>query len=246
MHRPAVILPKIFSNFSDVHAGMSTKLGSTNRNGFEMNLSYNVGDDPSVVLRNRETFLSQIGISAGKLAVPVQCHSNTVLQIDAPGEYLQCDALVTNAHGVALAVTIADCVPILLLDSIHKAIGVVHAGWKGTAHEIVKQTIDKMKEAYHTNSAELLAFIGPSAGVCCYEVGEEVAVIFKNKIVPYKNKKIFLDLKNENKIQLQQQGILEGNIEVSTYCTICENELFHSHRRDGKKSGRMMAAICII
>jgi hypothetical protein len=82
--------------------------------------------------------------------------------------------------------------------------------------------------------------------VCCYEVGEEVAIMFGNKVVPYHKKKIFIDLKKENTHQLLQQGVLENNIEVSTSCTICEKELFHSYRRDGKKSGRMMAVICIM
>ena len=146
---------------------------------------------------------------------------------------------------MALVITIADCVPILLFDPIQNAIGVVHAGWRGTANAIVKRALYKMKEEFRTDIKNVLAFIGPSAGVCCYEVSEEVAVKFKNKIVPYNKKKVFVDLKKENAFQLEKQGVVPGNIEISNNCTICEKQLFHSFRRDGKSAGRMIAVICL-
>ncbi len=92
---------------------------------------------------------------------------------------------------------------------------------------------------------DVRVFIGPSAGLCCYEVGEEVAVKFENKIVSYKNMKVFIDLKKENALQLQKHGLTNGNMEISKHCTICEKQLFHSYRRDGKHTGRMMAVICL-
>ena len=76
-------------------------------------------------------------------------------------------------------------------------------------------------------------------------MGEEVAVKFENKIVSYKNTKVFIDLKKENALQLQKQGLVKGNIEISKHCTICEKQLFHSFRRDGKHAGRMLAVICL-
>jgi YfiH family protein len=241
-----VILPKIFSGILNVRAGMSTKIGKESNTGFEMNLSYNVGDDPMRVGRNRKLFFEQVGISEHDLAIPLQCHSNNVLKVDTQGEYRESDALITNTTHVALGVTVADCVPILLFDPINKVIGAVHAGWRGTVGLVVKRAVEKMKTEYRTDSAQMLAYIGPSAGVCCYEVGGEVAVMFGNKVVTYSNKKIFIDLKKENTLQLLQQGVLGDNIEVSASCTVCEKELFHSYRRDGRKSGRMMAVICMI
>jgi polyphenol oxidase len=239
----SIIRPEIFLSNSEVLAGMSTKMGVGSNDGFGMNMSYKVGDDPVNVEKNRKRFYSRFGISENNLAVPLQCHSNNVLRIDSPGEYSDCDALITNAKLLALAVTVADCVPILLFDPMTKIIGAVHAGWRGTGEKIVQRTIEKMKAEYHTDPAHIHVFIGPSAGVCCYEVGGEVAVMFIDKTVPYK-KKMFLDLKKENMDQLVQLGVFERNIEVSTSCTICEKELFHSFRRDGKKAGRMMAFIC--
>jgi YfiH family protein len=245
MLEKTVILPNIFSGYPEVRAGMSTKLGSRNRTGFEMNLSYKVGDDPATVEMNRKSFFSLFGISINELAIPLQSHSGNVRKVDVPGEYDECDALITNASGVALVITVADCVPILLFDPIKHAIGVVHAGWRGTANVIVKRAIEKMRGEFQTNAKDILAFIGPSAGVCCYQVNTDVAVKFDNKIVPYSKTKIFIDLKKENASQLKQLGVVASNLEISTHCTICEKQLFHSYRRDGKKAGRMMAVICL-
>jgi len=123
-----VLLPKIFSAYPEIRSGMSTKLGNRNQTGFEMNLSYKVGDDPAIVETNRKSFLSLMGISIIELASPLQSHSNYVRIVDVPGEYAECEALITNASGVALVVSVADCVPIFLFDPIKKAIGNVHAG----------------------------------------------------------------------------------------------------------------------
>jgi hypothetical protein len=241
-----IILPKIFFGILNVRAGMSTRFGKENNTEFGINLSFQVGDDPTRVEKNRRKFFAQVRISEHDLAIPLQCHSNNVLKVDKPGQYRECDALITNTHHVALVVTVADCVPILLFDPINKVVGAVHAGWRGTMGLIVKRAVEKMKAEYRSDPAQMLAFIGPSAGVCCYEVGEEVAIKFGNKVVPYHEKKILIDLKKENTDQLLQQGVLGNNIEVSTSCTICEKELFHSYRRDGKKSGRMMVVICLM
>jgi YfiH family protein len=163
-----VLLPKIFSRYPEIRSGMSTKLGSRNQTGFEMNLSYNVGDDPALVALNRKSFLSLFGISLDELAIPLQSHSARVCKVDVPGEYEECDALITNICELALVITIADCVPIMLFDPMNKAIGVVHAGWRGTANGIVKRAVEKMREDFNTDAKNILAFIGPSAGVCCY------------------------------------------------------------------------------
>lgn len=242
IQKEIVILPKIFLSYPEVRSGMSTKLGSKDKTNIDMNLSYEVGDDPATVERNRLTFFSQFGISINELAIPLQSHSENVCKVDKPGEYINCDALITNANGVALVVTIADCVPILLFDPIQNVIGIVHAGWRGTANAIVKRAIYKMQDEFKTEAENVLAFIGPSAGACCYEVSDNVAVKFENKLVRYITKN-FVDLKKENSFQLQQQGVVSDNIEISKHCTICEKQLFHSYRREGKSAGRMMAVI---
>ncbi len=223
---------------------MSTRIGNNGNNEFGIFLGSKENVDPEHVKRNRAVFFSEIGIQESFLAYPVQCHSKDVLKVNEPGEYKNCDGLITNAMHVALAVATADCVPILLFDPLNKAIGAVHAGWRGTVGRIAARAVKMMEAEYGTDPAKILAYIGPSAGACCYEVSEEVAIKFGNKIVPY-SPKAFLDLKKENMSQLIQLGAAAGNIEVSSSCTICEKELFHSFRRDGLSAGRMTAIICI-
>lgn len=245
MRENTLIVPEIFSGYPNVRSGMSTMQGGGKNTGFEMNLSYHVGDDPERVELNRAVFFSYVGISKNELAIPLQSHSVNVHRVEMPGEYENCDGLMTNARGVALTVAVADCVPILLFDPMNNVIGAIHAGWRGTAKSIIKRALVRMQDEYKTDMKDVLAFIGPSAGLCCYEVSEEVAVKFENKIVSYDTTKAFIDLKKENALQLQEHGLVPGNIEVSKHCTICEKQLFHSFRRDGKRAGRMMAVICM-
>ena len=241
----SVLHPGIFSDYPMIRAGLSIKSGKTS-DPHDMNMSYKVGDESSRVDKNRRIFFSDLGVSESDLAVPLQCHSSAIKIIRSPGEYNDCDALITNVKEVALGITIADCVPILIFDPVNEIVAAVHAGWRGTQGRITEKTIDILVHEYSSNPSHVRAFIGPSAGACCYEVSEEVAVLFNNKIVPYSNQRFFLDLKKENKIQLQKQGLSDINIEVSPSCTICEKEKYHSYRRDGKKSGRMLAIISMI
>jgi polyphenol oxidase len=242
---PAIfnIVPKIFAEKTNILSGMSTRRGGGQSERFGMNLGSHVRDEPENVAVNKKIFFAHIGLSEKNLALPLQCHSTNVCAIVAPGQYEACDALITLQQHVILAVTIADCVPVMLLDPKTPAVGIVHAGWRGTSGGIVQKTVVKMIQEYKTDPAQVLVFIGPSAGKCCYEVGNEVAVLFGKKSVPYS--KTFLDLKNENRLQLLQVGVKAEHIEVSAFCTICEKELFHSFRRDGRNAGRMMAFICI-
>ena len=100
-----------------------------------------------------------------------------------------------------------------------------------------------MRGRFEVDPADLYAFVGPSAGPCCYEVGPEVAAQFKDGAVEIRNGKRYVDLKKANVQQLVAQGIPRDHIEVSSSCTICSGETFHSYRRDREHSGRMMAVI---
>ncbi len=230
-----IIIPNIFKEMPELNAAISTKL-------LDEEETFATKDSKDAEKINVK-FLSRLNLTEKQLAIPKQSHSNNVVNVNTPGKYSECDALITDRKRLALAVSVADCVPILLYDPIKKVIGAVHAGWKGTASKIVKRTIEKMKIEFNASPENLFVFIGPSAGACCYEVGEGVAVMFDNKNVYLHGKKMFVDLKGENKLQLEESGVVSEKIEVSSQCTICEERLFHSYRRDGKKAGRMKAII---
>ncbi len=236
------IKPKQLSAFPTILCAVSTRLGGVSPEPFGMNLSYSVGDDPRNVDANRERFFGHLNISREQLAIPKQCHSATVKRADAPGSYAETDGLLTNKTNVWLVVSIADCTPVFVFDRSRNIVAALHAGWRGSMTGIVRRGLEMMKGEFDSDPADLYAFVGPSAGPCCYVVGSEVAVRFEPAVVSRRNGSLYLDIKAESKRQLLEGGIPESQIEMSEYCTIC-NQQFHSYRRDKSRSGRMMGII---
>jgi len=210
-----------------------------------MNVSFRVGDRDANVRENRQRFMGSLGITEDHLATPRQIHSATVCAVDGPGQLPDCDGLTTNVPGVVLSVTVADCLAILLADPARGVVGAVHAGWRGTASGIAARAVELLQRQYGVVPADLVAYLGPSARACCYEVGEDVASLF-DAAVARRDQKFYLDLAIANERELTRCGVSPGNIETSPDCTISHPELYHSYRRDGGRSGRMMAVIGIL
>jgi polyphenol oxidase len=240
-----IVRSTLFSQFPELLFGMSTVEGGVSPESFGMNLSYNVGDDPEKVRQNRELFFSALGIGESDIAFTQQHHTNNVALCELPGIYPVSDALVTGTPGLFLSVSSGDCTPVMLYDPVKKNIAGIHAGWRGTASAIVSAALSKMKQNCGVKPENIYAFIGPSAGKCCYEVENDVARQFPQECVAEKNDgKFLLDVKRTNFLQLLENGVKEQHIEVHPDCSI-HNHLYHSYRRDGKKSGRMQAIIGI-
>jgi YfiH family protein len=178
-------------------------------------------------------------ISQDDFAGVKQIHSNLVFVADRKGMCGQGDALVTSQLNLAVAVRTADCYPILLADSRNRAVAAVHAGWRGTITHIIEKAIKKMIAEFGTSPSDVHAAIGPGIGVCCYEVGEEVARQFGF------NSRTHLDLASENRKQLEAAGVAPQNIEALGVCTFCDAERFFSYRREKEKAGRMISYIRI-
>ncbi|MGO9481952.1 MAG: peptidoglycan editing factor PgeF [Candidatus Kryptoniota bacterium] len=204
------------------------------------------GTNGSVRAENRKDFFGLLGFDEMSVARGEQVHGDNIRLVEAPGIYPETDALVTSSEKLMLAVSVADCVPILIVDKKSRTIAAVHAGWRGTVKKITSKTIEFMYSELKCAEENIFAFIGPSAGACCYEVDREVADQFTNYGVgkSSKREKFMIDLKAVNFSQLIDNDVPKANIEVSNYCTICDTN-FHSYRRDGDSSGRMLAAIGI-
>jgi YfiH family protein len=237
------ILPFFVTVSNGIRAAVSTRVGGVSPRPLDLNLSFQVGDDAENVTKNRELFFGSLGIGVEELAVPQQIHGNTVRTAERPGYYPSCDALLTGVPGVYLCVTVADCVPLLIYDARNRVVAAAHAGWRGSLAQITTRAIVALKTEYNSRPENLHVFVGPAAGVCCYEVGPEVAGEFDARFVEKRGGKNFLDLKSVNFQHLSTCGIPQSRIEVSTHCTICEPDLFHSFRRDKERSGRMMGVI---
>jgi len=232
-----------------------------------LNISYTVGDERSRVAANREAFCSAAGVDPKGVCRAQQIHGNAVARVggaeagrgyaglsaaSAPEQATvpNVDSLVTNEPGVFLWLAFADCVPIMLFDPTHRAVGLAHAGWRGTVGHIVARTVEKMTDEFGTRPADLLAGIGPAIGPCCYEVGDDVAAAalaaFANDrdvVQPDVAGRMRLDLPGANARLLLNLGVPARQIEASEYCTSCRTDLFFSHRAEAGRTGRFAAMI---
>jgi purine-nucleoside/S-methyl-5'-thioadenosine phosphorylase / adenosine deaminase len=192
-------------------------------------------------------FANALGLEAIPLVRATQVHGNRAVAIrETPAEREvldagQCDALATDLAGVGLIVQTADCVPIVLAGQ--RAIGVVHSGWRGSAKNAAAAGVAALV-ALGERSERLRAWLGPSIGACCYEVGGEVAAQFAGELVRARCGGAFLlDLRAANRTQLEAAGVPAENISVHPACTKCGGEKYASYRRDGPRAGRMIALV---
>lgn len=240
-----MIIPRIFLN-EPVIAAQSTREGGVSAKPFKsLNLGLSVQDEEQNVLKNRELFFGALRIPLEQLAKSHQVHGTDVLVVDQPGSNEKYDAQITNKPDVFLVASIADCTPVLIYDPVHKAVAAIHAGWRGTVGGIVTKTLAKMNEEYGTLGSDCKAFIGACISYKNFEVGEDVAQHFDASLKRFdtEKEKWFVDLKAANKAQLLAAGLKPENIEVSEYCTVENNDLFFSHRKERGKTGRMMVVI---
>ncbi len=168
--------------------GFSTRLGGVSRvyGGRALNLGFTRHDSHVVVERNRELFLKQLGAANGRGSWPLiwlrQIHSDLIHHVErVPVQPLAGDGLVTDTPGLIVAVQAADCLPIILADRKRRAVGVFHAGWRGTVRRIVEKGVGEMRKHFGSDPRNLVAAIGPGVRECCYEVGEEVRTRFEGQ-----------------------------------------------------------------
>ncbi len=177
--------------------GFSTRIGGVSRayGKSELNLGFTKDDSRTAVEHNRAAFLREMGattrsrLRSGKahnsfwhLITLRQLHSDIIRHIDSiPDEPLPGDGMITSTSGVLLAIQTADCLPVIIVDTKHHAVGVFHAGWRGTVKRIVEKGVGEMTRHFGSRPRDLKAAIGPGIQGCCYEVGEEVRTKFESQ-----------------------------------------------------------------
>ncbi len=239
-------IPVVFSPFPNVIAAQSTRYGGVSPVPFHLlNLGLSSGDERDNVLENRKRFFQYLGIEPEEVALGFQVHGDHIRVADQPGNYDQFDAFVTIQKNVFVAVSVADCTPILIYDAAHEAVAAIHAGWKGTTLKLVTKTLQAMQQQFGTQSADCYAYVGTCISECSFEVDADVADHFEGRFKRFdaEKNKFFVDLKQANAFQLLDWGIPESQIEVSPFCTVADNEHYFSYRKEGKRSGRMLAVI---
>ncbi|WP_419726750.1 peptidoglycan editing factor PgeF [Terrisporobacter petrolearius] len=183
-----------------------------------------------------------------------QVHSSIVNKIDKNniGQKIDGDALITNVTKVPLLILTADCVPVVIVDPVNKAIGLAHAGWRGTYDNISEKTIKEMSKNYNSNPKDLICVIGPSIGPCCYEVSKDLVEKFNTNLSNYagkfdiiKDNKYYLDLWKINELMLRDCKVKEENIINLQICTNCNHNKFYSYRKHNKTPKRIGTMIQI-
>jgi len=238
--------------FTTRHGGVSEGVYSS------MNLSPLGGDNPDAVMRNYQ-IIAELGFPLESMVLSKQSHGCEVRQVTTADQgkgmvherdYKDIDGLVTNDPSVTLITFYADCVPLYFYDSVQHAIGLSHAGWRGTVGQIGAKTVQTMTDCYDSDPADILVGIGPSICKNCFEVGNEVAEEFiqtldfaNDFIIPcaIKSNKSYIDLWGINKQSLINAGIPAENIELSNLCTKEDTDTFYSHRAMGPKRGTLAA-----
>lgn len=223
--------------------GFTTRLGGVSQAHLaSLNLGMHRGDAEENVQQNYRILADAIGFSMEKLVLTRQTHSDIVRQVgeaDAAGidhrMYPECDALITNEPGVALAVFTADCTPILFHDPVTGAVGAAHAGWRGTAAGIAAKTVAAMVCAFGCRPSDIRAAIGPHIGQCCFQTDWDVPQAMLDALgeearsaIRQSGEKYYVNLTMINTLWLRHSGVTE--IDASGECTYCLPQRYWSHR----------------
>lgn len=223
-----------------------------------LNLGANTFDPSHNVQGNRSLLARTFGGKIEKFVMVNQCHGTDILVIDEPNpdyahfQKLECDGIITNQPSVMIAVGVADCLPILLLDPVQRVIAALHAGWKGTAGNIAAKGVASLESLFGSQKSDILAAFGPAIGPCCYEVDEPVKQAFAAGGIDWSacaaaagSGKWRLDLAAANRELLLAAGLSAENIETAGQCVCCQHDWFFSYRRDGGETGRQAGFIML-
>nr|WP_294493518.1 peptidoglycan editing factor PgeF [uncultured Mediterraneibacter sp.] len=247
-----------------VKHGFSTRLGGVSDGCFSsLNLSFDRGDHKEAVAENFRRIGDAIGVRCEDMVLSQQTHTTNIrIVTDADRgkgiikerDYTDVDGLVTNISGICLVTSYADCVPLYFLDPVKKVIGLSHSGWRGTVGKIGAGTVQIMKEQFGSSPKDVLAAIGPSVCMDCYEVSADVIEKFKECFDKEDWPTLFfekpggkyqLDLWRANELIFLEAGIRAEHIAVTNVCTHCNSSVLYSHRAMGDKRGNLCAFLAL-
>ena len=243
-----IIMFKNYNFDNNISAGISVR--NINSNG-EIVEEFTIGNidhfESNVIYQSRNKLANYLNVSSNYLKLGKQTHSDKIEIVtkDNINQNLECDGLITQDKDIALLVSVADCAAVLIYDPLNQVIAAVHSGWRGTNLGITEKALSIMKQKFGTRESELKVQISAAASGDKYEVGEEVAILFTDSIKQISSKKFLFDNKAEIVRRLVELGVAKDSISIDLDCTI-SNQLYHSYRRDGVKSGRNATFIKIM
>jgi len=240
-----------------IHA-FSTRIGGVSTSPYaSLNLGLGSGDDRVRVQENRRRYSEAVGFDPESLVALRQVHGNRVAVLAADGDPGTVrgspgDALITDRPNVPLAVITADCFPVILVAPSLPAVGIVHAGRKGTAAQVVGLVTECMCKEFRLSPEAVFAAIGPGIGGCCYEVDTASAEPFLSQYAPAQGVSrpsrpghFYLNIRQAILRQLTAAGVPASQVWSANLCTACHPQWFYSYRREGQHSGRMLNVVMI-
>ena len=235
---PALAESALFHGVFNRHSGVSPAPWHSR------NVAFGLGDEPHNVRENRKRIKKALDCT--HLVSARQIHGASVHAItENPGQDIELDgfdSLITNVSGVGLMIQQADCQAVMLFDPVNRAVGIAHAGWRGTAANIIGRTVLAMQRAFTTEPADLVAAVSPSLGPCCAEFINYPAEL-PAPLHSYQIKPTFFDFWAISRDQLAGAGVQPQNIHTAALCTRCDTDYF-SYRREGA-TGRFASVIGI-
>lgn len=250
-----------FDSYGGCMTCFSTRLGGVSAPPLSsMNLGFGRGDERMSVLENYKILGRAAGFPADKTVAFTQVHRDDVFRASAhdAGEAFaerkrEFDAVITNETDLPIATYHADCTPIILFDPVKRAVGAVHAGWRGTAAKIPLRAVNAMVHEFKSNPEDILAAIGPSIDFCCFETDRDVPAEVEKSfgcdafdaIRDDGNGKFHVSLPLLNSKSLIESGVRDENITLSDECTCCNSELYWSHRKTHGVRGAMISVIML-
>ena len=225
-------------------AAFTTRRGGVSAPPYHaLNLGRSTEDARESVENNRARVLKALGLDPARLATAGQVHGRVVKRVTAPGLHAECDALVTREPRLPLAVSGADCLPILFV--ARGAVGAAHAGWRGVAAGVPLATLEAVSALAEVPAHEVDIHFGPCIRSCCYEVGPEVAVRFPGETVRHFGSSLRLSVPDAARGQLLAGGAAPERLFDTGACTACEPWWYFSHRRDRGRTGRQWGLIAL-
>lgn len=240
---------RAFDAYPNLTHAIFTRQGGYSQAPFDtLNLGSSVGDDPQAIKKNYEQAYQVTNITPEQTVSCHLIHSADVLTINQANQQRlmgKADGLVTGTPNIYLSMRFADCTPLIFFDPVRGAIGLTHAGWRGTMQDIAGATVRMMVKQFDCRPGDMIAVIGPAIGPCCYEVGPEVmaaaAESFEDSASLFtrwngKANHAHFNLWETNRRQLAAAGVQQ--IIQSELCTACRTDQFFSHRAEQGRTGR--------
>lgn len=229
---------------------------TTRKNPIDNNDDFNMGfsgSDYDDVIEKRRILANKIGINPNDFVFQTQVHGNNYSIVDKGAGFFDKDSaikdndiLITNQKKLAIVTRSADCTPVVLYDKKNQVLSVIHSGRKGTFLHASVCALKAMQNNFSSLAKDIIVAIGPAICQKCYQVDKSMGQEFLNEgfnesCISFSDDKAYLDLKKIIYFDLIANGVLPQNIQVSDYCTSCNNDLFYSYRKGDKQRFAVVA-----